>query len=142
MDEYLFTKSFDSQVDLIERSKREIVVPRVQKTSDKMDVTTPSPKEKPDTHQFNNVSRKFRLKDQQEVMGDISQHVSEIKLKDEQSKLKQNIAPEMMIVPPPINPDHLPKINTESAAHASMLTSWYMAGYHTGYYEAMKRLKK
>ena len=28
----------------------------------------------------------------------------------------------------------------ERDARASMLQSWYMAGYHTGYYEAMKKL--
>lgn len=46
------------------------------------------------------------------------------------------------IMPPPKIPANLPKIEGENEAQASMLMSWYMAGYHTGYYEAMKQLKK
>lgn len=46
------------------------------------------------------------------------------------------------IAPPTLTAANLPPINNESEAHASMLMSWYMAGYHTGYYEALKTLKK
>lgn len=42
------------------------------------------------------------------------------------------------IVPPPF--DKLP--SDEKEARASMMMSWYMAGYHTGYYDAMMKLKK
>lgn len=41
---------------------------------------------------------------------------------------------------PPVNVDmDLEPPKDETDARASMLMSWYMAGYKTGYYEAMKR---
>lgn len=45
------------------------------------------------------------------------------------------------LMPPPFLRTDFPKINTEDEATASMLMSWYMAGYHTGYYAAMKAQK-
>lgn len=35
--------------------------------------------------------------------------------------------------------DSLEDADSEPKSRASMLTSWYMAGYHTGYYDAMRR---
>lgn len=48
------------------------------------------------------------------------------------------------IVSPPVSvdPSSLANLDNEPEARASMLMSWYMAGYHTGYYEATKRYKK
>jgi len=49
------------------------------------------------------------------------------------------------LLPPPMPPHllrhqgHLPE---EDEAMASMLMSWYTSGYHTGYYQAMRDMKK
>lgn len=44
-----------------------------------------------------------------------------------------------LIPPPPMSLASLPEDSTQ--AHASMMMSWYMAGYHTGYYAAIKKFK-
>lgn len=44
-----------------------------------------------------------------------------------------------LIPPPPLSLSSLPE--ESSQAHASMMMSWYMAGYHTGYYAAIKKFK-
>lgn len=45
------------------------------------------------------------------------------------------------IMPPPSPPTSFPVIEGEDEARASMMMSWYMAGYHTGYFEAMRKFK-
>lgn len=45
------------------------------------------------------------------------------------------------IMPPPFPQLNNLHIKDEDEAHTSMLMSWYMAGYHTGYYAAMKKYK-
>jgi hypothetical protein len=46
------------------------------------------------------------------------------------------------ICPPPLPPGLLSGRSDEDDALASMLMSWYMSGYHTGFYEAMKKYHK
>lgn len=45
------------------------------------------------------------------------------------------------IIPPPVDLAKFPQIENVDEAHSSMLMSWYMAGYHTGYFQAMKKFK-
>lgn len=44
-----------------------------------------------------------------------------------------------LVPPPPTNLSSMPEDGSQ--AHASMMMSWYMAGYHTGYYAAMRKFK-
>uniref|UniRef100_A0A915JU60 Survival motor neuron Tudor domain-containing protein n=1 Tax=Romanomermis culicivorax TaxID=13658 RepID=A0A915JU60_ROMCU len=47
--------------------------------------------------------------------------------------------------PPPVPPTFLTSNRSkidENEAMASMLMSWYMSGYHTGYYQALQDSKK
>lgn len=49
------------------------------------------------------------------------------------------------IVPPPPPPEifrTLCEDDTETEAMSAMLISWYMSGYHTGYYQGLKMAKK
>jgi len=49
------------------------------------------------------------------------------------------------LLPPPMPPHllrHQGNVPEEDEAMASMLMSWYTSGYHTGYYQAMRDLKK
>ena len=45
------------------------------------------------------------------------------------------------LCPPPMPPGLLSGRTEEDEALASMLMSWYVSGYHTGYYEAMKKYR-
>ncbi|XP_067947396.1 survival motor neuron protein-like isoform X2 [Watersipora subatra] len=45
-------------------------------------------------------------------------------------------SPSFIPPPPPVLPN-LPACNTEEAFH-SMLISWYMSGFHTGYYQGLR----
>lgn len=49
-------------------------------------------------------------------------------------------SPGISIMPPPFT-SNLAKPEGEQEAHASMLMAWYVAGYHTGYYEAIKNFR-
>jgi len=49
------------------------------------------------------------------------------------------------LLPPPPPPGYFDthvRVPSEQAALSSMLMAWYMSGYHTGYYEAMRAMEK
>lgn len=56
--------------------------------------------------------------------------------------LQQSLPGDSTLCPPPLPPGLLTGRSDEDEALASMLMSWYVSGYHTGYYEAMKKFKK
>lgn len=95
----------------------------------------------------NSYTHKSRILTYESNESDLdNRHVeSNISIKhiDEPQKPTQPITVDMpKIVPPPTNISDLPKIDTPAEAEASMLMSWYMAGYHTGYMEAMRKFSK
>lgn len=49
--------------------------------------------------------------------------------------------PMMPVIPPPILPDAA-SITDDKDALYGMLISWYMSGYHTGYYQCLKQMEK
>merc|ERR1719295_1444375 len=52
------------------------------------------------------------------------------------------LTPSTIIPPPPLNQiDAQQELSNTSALH-SMLLSWYMAGYHTGFYEGINRVSR
>lgn len=98
---------------------------------------------------FTNKSRKFRFEDADNKDQELSTAGDHTDSELESEKQSENIDIQKQgsrsfgpFMPPPFVSSNFPEINSESEAHASMLMSWYMAGYHTGYYEAMKRSKK
>lgn len=141
MEEYLLTSAFDDQLKLVTNSL------------DKNDNKKPM---------FTNKSRKYRYDENSEGQAKTAQstgvgetiYQSSKNIKQKQSpkpksankSLKDDegarVSGDCLLVPPPVDIADLPSIENEDQARASMLMSWYMAGYHTGYFEAMRKLKK
>lgn len=98
--------------------------------------------------QYNHRSRKVRIN--RSVSPTSSQdNEDEVKMIDHDDKTqKQNNCDKLRtsnfkpFVPNLTPPLVFPQIDTAEQANASMLMSWYMAGYHTGYNEAMKKHAK
>lgn len=121
-DESLLTASFDNQLKLMEKGIRSASKPTtLNKSQDRHQPTTKK------DHKFTNKSHLHRFS----ADGDKSDAVNQ------QTKVKQ-LASHVTIMPPPF-PSDLSKPETEQEAHASLLMSWYVAGYHAGYYEAIKK---
>uniref|UniRef100_A0A7E4URA8 Tudor domain-containing protein n=1 Tax=Panagrellus redivivus TaxID=6233 RepID=A0A7E4URA8_PANRE len=55
------------------------------------------------------------------------------------SSIKMETAPVPTILPPP--PELFATMTDDKEITNNMMLSWYMSGYHTGYYQAMKDLK-
>lgn len=88
---------------------------------------------------FSNKSRKCRFEDNSDLIQDklkVGQSTSQ-----GNSNTSSNSGQSAFIIPPQIDLTKLPEIKNENEAHTSMLMSWYMAGYHTGYFQAMKKSK-
>lgn len=111
MSESLLTNSFDDQIKLVEKSIAEERMKNKKSSNTNNNLPGTEDSQKQDAKQtYTNRSRIYRF--------DLKEHVP--------------------IVPPTTVPVTDPPKN-ETDARASMLMSWYMAGYQTGYYDAMKR---
>lgn len=94
---------------------------------------------------FSNKSRKFRYEAGEGKEPDASQqpatNCKERTTADNDMPISGG-AVTSCIMPPPCDFTKLPPIDTEEEARTSMLMAWYMAGYQTGYYEAMRKFRK
>lgn len=163
-DESLLTNAFDNSLKLVERSlhgpttsdsitqgrspivkeQKDQTIPKSKVSSKKKQQTTQQQqKEVVLTHQSRRVKYIDPCKDQLE-----GKSCSFENNYDSGSKNLPNIMahmrdfPSKSVVPPVFDTSNFPSIDNEDEARASMLMSWYMAGYHTGYFEAMKKFKK
>lgn len=162
-DDRLLTASFADQIKLVDRSTAgdngeddELIATSEPAAS----LTRRKKRDKKKSQQssleqdsnltFSNRSRKFRFEDDN-IDQSFETHPKCIKKVVENNK-KETIAQEdtnssqtskqsHCVMPPPVDFTKFPQIESEDEAHSSMLMSWYMAGYHTGYYQAMKRFK-
>lgn len=121
----ILTNAFGDQLKLVEKS--------LSMKKDKKDKTDKPQVSKEKVHIFNNRSRKYRFEENIDTPSQKTESINE-------PPKNQNINKEI-IMPPPVDADSLPLIEDKDQAHASMLMSWYMAGYHTGYYKAMTEFK-
>lgn len=121
INDSILTENFDDQLKLVEKSLS---------GDSQFEKKSSSVKKPKKVQAFTNASRKFKFTEIEDETSD----------KDPKSTSPPpNVN---CIMPPPINLENYPKIDTEDEARASMLMSWYMAGYHTGYFEAMRKFKK
>lgn len=152
-DETLFVKSFDKQLKMLSKESgggdslgagerltkddESTIVDKkneqkTRKKKKKTDKELWSASEKP-TLKLRNHSTVFKYVDQEHQAPKVDVAKPEIFHK------KQVPEQNAKLIPPAICSSSFPKIANLDEAQASMLMSWYMAGYHTGYYEAMKR---
>lgn len=138
-DESLLNRAFDEQVQLVKNSfhKNADVKPKSKSTQNQ--ASKSGSKEKKNNNKqdnvFKNRSRIYRYEDGDRI--DADQGVEKEK---DQSKPKQPASD--CLIPPPFSMANVPSVVDEEGARASMLMSWYMAGYHTGYYDALRKIKK
>jgi hypothetical protein len=132
--ESILTNSFDDQIKLVERSvarskndsakekkKNKTTNKKANNNNNAMQETENSHKQHVE-HVFTNRSRIYRFDSKEEGV------------------FPQVNIPAQDSIKPPTNPEIIMKQpENESDARASMLMSWYMAGYQTGYYDAMRR---
>lgn len=123
-DETLIATSFEKQLSLLENSINS------PKGGDNPRKKNKKQTKKDTSLKFSNKSQLFRFQ-----TDDMSE--KETKQKEVTKPLP---GPAINIMPPP-NTTNLAKPEGEQDAHASMLMAWYVAGYHTGYYEAVKNFQ-
>lgn len=162
-DDRLLTASFADQIKLVDRSTaggngKDDELPATSEPT--ASPTRRKKREKKKSQQFNprqdsnvvftNRSRKFRFGDD-----NIDQSVEKGPTcieKVVESDTRETVAQEdtsssktskqsRCVMPPPVDFTKFPQVESEDEAHSSMLMSWYMAGYHTGYFQAMKKFK-
>lgn len=169
-DESMLTAAFDRQIKLVQKSleppppvQPPASAPKSSRSSLKTktkETKTSKSEVKPDKDSKNVVthsSRKFRFEEEvpepESVLVDTNKPSvsgsSEGAMKEptstrsDRSTGQSNLNPiGGCLMPPPFDTSKLPNIEGEDEARASMLMSWYMAGYHTGYFEATRKLKK
>lgn len=138
INDRLLTSAFEEQIKLVDQStlgkNKESRIPSVPaiKLASKKKMKAKTTAQRLDTKQdsnliFTNRSRKFRFEEDSP---------------DQSAETNENCRRQgRCIIPPPADLANFPQIENEDEAHSSMLMSWYMAGYHTGYYQAMKKLR-
>jgi len=81
-------------------------------------------------------------RDEDGNFGDVSDEATQSQAAFEYGQVGFNTVP---LLPPPMPPHLLRQhdgVPQEDEAMASMLMSWYTSGYHTGYYQAVRDMKK
>ena len=138
--EALLTNSFDEQIKLVEKSvatlkndnakeKRKNKKTERKKSGDSAPQETENSQKQYSEHVFTNRSRIYRFGSKEQVPANpATAHLDSDQMR---SMTKPPTRADQIMEPP----------KDESDARASMLMSWYMAGYQTGYYEAMRRYK-
>lgn len=130
----LLTSAFENQVKLLQNSlsassTTETTTPATTTTTTTTATTTTNDSKNNKTPQkpvFSHKSRKIRFDSKGEPETPL-----------QTTPLTDNNIQSKIVMPPP--PFELPQSENEDEARTSMLMSWYMAGYHTGYFEALRK---
>jgi len=146
IDDDLFIKEFDKQMNVLSvglsdstRTDNDGASHRKEESESMQNNKPKNSTNKPQKKiGLNHVSRKFRFGERGEEM-----KVDSSKMGEPVSCEKQNSSVDAScLMPPPFDAKCFPNIESEDEARASMLMSWYMAGYQTGYYEAIRKFGK
>lgn len=168
-DESMLTAAFDSQLKLVKKSLEPPQQPPPAATQPVPQAATKSARSsaksktkestkrevksevKPDKDSkilVTHSSRKFRFEDglpESSVADSVKKEPATITTTTKANQTVANstmVPPSGCMMPPPFDTSKFPEIANEDEARASMLMSWYMAGYHTGYFEATRKHKK
>lgn len=153
----LLPLAFEEQMRLVEKSIRDSVVPdsidqpkknRVKKNKKgqhQSAETTPS-----STNKYQQQQKTADKKGKQQPTGDDTQkhndsnniftNRSRIYRYEGRDKVVEDENP--ILTPPTIDCSNIHEATDDKQAQQKMLMSWYVAGFNTGYYEAMKKYRK
>lgn len=155
-DDSFLTNNYDEQLRLVESSQVEPSPGTSNKEAKAKSLANKQKiqmkKEKDNSAQsqekkvtFSNRSRKFKYdetRDDDEPAAQLETNLTQNLMTEANNTNGNHGIGSGCVMPPPCDFSKLPPINTEDEARTSMLMAWYMAGYQTGFYEAMRKFKK
>lgn len=148
-DESLFNTSYNNQVKLLEAGPSSKTTENKQSNkkkkknnNNKQVSSSENSQTVPDSQpevRFKHVSQIFKYSDEDDKLEERQTSPKVANYANRPANERTQNKPSINIIPPPPMVGNLLQPENLHEAQTSMLMAWYVAGYHTGYYEASKK---